>query len=257
MADDLAGATVVVTRPAHQAEPLCRAVEAAGGRALRFPALEILPPRTPSQARARLAALRPGDWLVFVSPNAVAQGLPYLPGGRVPDGVRVAAVGGATAEALRGHGVRNVLEPGERQDSEGLLARPELAELSGRRVVLVKAPGGRRLLSRQLRQRGGEVSNALVYQRARPGVASDRLARQLPSGGDMLTMVTSGEILDNLVHLVDAATLKRLKDAPLVAAGERVAGLARWAGFTDVVAAAGPRPKELVHAAAQRLASNR
>ena len=39
----LAGRTVAVTRPRDQAAPLAACIEAAGGRALIYPLLEILP----------------------------------------------------------------------------------------------------------------------------------------------------------------------------------------------------------------------
>jgi uroporphyrinogen-III synthase len=38
---ELNGLTILVTRPAHQAEPLCRLIESAGGQPLRLPALTI------------------------------------------------------------------------------------------------------------------------------------------------------------------------------------------------------------------------
>lgn len=244
----LKGVTVIVTRPAHQAGALCRAVERAGGRALRYPAVAILPPRSPSLARARLARLRDGDWAVFISSNAVREGLKLCPGGKLPPGVRVAAVGPATAAALREAGVREVVQPRDRHDSEGLLERPELGDLTGRRVALVKAPGGRRKLGRVLRRRGAEVTSVPVYRRARPTVDPGDLEARLPRTGRLATTVTSGELLDNLAHMVGARTLARLKRAPLVAAGERVAGLARWAGFERVITARGADPDSLVEA---------
>lgn len=254
MADrPLKGTSVVVTRPEHQAHPLCRAVERAGGRPVRFPAVAILPPRSPSLARARLGRLRPGDWAVFISANAVHQGLPHMPGGRLPDGVRAAAVGQATARALRDAGVKPEVVPARRQDSEGLLAHPELQQISGRRVALLKAPGGRRALARGFRQRGAEVFSVLVYRRARPDCDPGALDALLPASGPVVTTVTSGELLDNLVHTVSAATLARLKKAPLVAASERIAGLARWAGFEHVLVAGGPDPDSLVAAMVRNL----
>lgn len=243
----LKGTTVIVTRPEHQAESLCRAVERGGGQAVRFPAVEILPPRAPAVARSRLARLRPGDWAVFISANAVRHGLKYMPGGRLPRGVKAAAVGPATADALRDAGVSEVIVP-RRHDSEGLLAHPALQDLSGCRVALLKAPGGRRVLARGLRQRGAEATSVLVYRRERPTVDPEGLAASLPDKGRVVTTVTSGEVLDNLVHMVNADTLDRLKQAPLVAAGERVAGLARWAGFRQVRVAAGPDADSLVRA---------
>lgn len=248
MADrPLQGKAVIVTRPEHQAGPLCRAVERAGGRPVRFPAVAILPPRSPSLARSGLARLRPGDWAVFISTNAVRAGMAYFPDGRLPRGVRAAAVGPATAGALRQAGVREVLVP-ERHDSEGLLADPGLGSLKGRRVALLKAPGGRRVLARGLRRLGAEVISVLVYRRERPSVAPGELAERLPESMPVITTVTSGEVLDNLVHMIGADTLARLQQAPLVAAGERVAGLARWAGFKQVIAARGPDPDNLVEA---------
>lgn len=248
MADQpLKGTAVIVTRPAHQAEPLCRAVERAGGRPIRYPTLEILPPKAPSLARSRLATLQPGDWAIFISTNAVDAGLRYFPDGRLPRGVKAAAVGPATAEALQRAGVEDVLVP-ERHDSEGLLGHPELESLAGRRVALLKAPGGRRVLARGLRHHGAEVLSVLVYRRGRPSVTPGEFAARLPDADAIVTTVTSGEVLDNLVHMVEADTLARLKRSPMVAAGERVAGLARWAGFERVVAARGPDPDSLVEA---------
>lgn len=248
----LQGTAVIVTRPEHQAGDLCRAVERAGGRAIRFPAVAILPPRNPARARAGLARLRSGDWAVFISTNAVHRGLEYMPDGQWPRGVRAAAVGPATGEALRAAGVADVVLP-RRHDSEGLLEHAALQQLSGRRVALVKAPGGRRVLARGLRQRGAEVISVPVYRRAMPAVARSGLGALLPGRARLVTTVTSGEVLDNLVGMVDSATLARLRRSPLVAGGERVAALARRAGFESVVAAAGPDPESLVRAMVRNL----
>ena len=43
----LSGVGVLVTRPAGQAEPLCRLIEAAGGRAIALPGATILPASEP------------------------------------------------------------------------------------------------------------------------------------------------------------------------------------------------------------------
>jgi len=56
----LTGIGVLVTRPAHQAEHLCQLIEAEGGAAVRYPALEIKP--RPDRAAVR-AAVGPADFL--------------------------------------------------------------------------------------------------------------------------------------------------------------------------------------------------
>jgi uroporphyrinogen-III synthase len=52
---DLGGRGVLVTRPAAQADGLCRLIEAAKGRAIRLPTIEIAPAADPREAAALLA----------------------------------------------------------------------------------------------------------------------------------------------------------------------------------------------------------
>jgi len=106
---------VLITRPADQAEDLCRLVAQAGGRPLRFPTIAIAPGPDPGAARALLA--RPWDLLLFVSRNAVDFALPLFPGGRPPAGPTLAAVGAATAAALTAAGRPPDLVPSDRFDS--------------------------------------------------------------------------------------------------------------------------------------------
>ena len=67
---DLAGIGVLVTRPADQAAPLADEIEAAGGRAIRFPAIEIVP-RPDADIANDAASLQQPDVVIFVSVNAV------------------------------------------------------------------------------------------------------------------------------------------------------------------------------------------
>ncbi len=152
---DLAGRGVLVTRPAAQAEPLCRLIEAAGGRAIRFPTIAI-EPAADAGTRARLA--EPWDLLYFVSPNAVEQALALVPDGRWPRVSWVAAVGRGTAKALEAAGRAPDLVPSERYESEALLAMPELADMRGRRVLIVRGEGGRGLFAEAMTARGAEVA---------------------------------------------------------------------------------------------------
>ena len=69
MRGPLSGLGVLVTRPKDQAEPLCRLIEAAGGRALKLPGLVIAPATDSAAARRLLAA--DSDLLIFISRNAV------------------------------------------------------------------------------------------------------------------------------------------------------------------------------------------
>ena len=65
-----------------------------------------------------------------------------------------AGYGGTTAAALLAAG-RPADFTAAKADSEGLLADPAFADVAGRRILIVRGVGGRELLARSLRARGG------------------------------------------------------------------------------------------------------
>ncbi|PKO73224.1 MAG: uroporphyrinogen-III synthase, partial [Betaproteobacteria bacterium HGW-Betaproteobacteria-17] len=146
MTQPLAGRTVLVTRPPRQAVALAQAIRAAGGEAFVFPALEVeaLPLDALNEPLARLAE---ADIAIFISPNAAQFGMAAIrAGGTLPEAVEVCAVGPGTARALQAQGVGGVITP-DGQDSEALLALPQLNAVAGKRVVIVRGVGGRARLA--------------------------------------------------------------------------------------------------------------
>lgn len=227
---DLAGRGVLVTRPAGQADGLCQLIEAAGGRAIRFPTIAI-EPTADADAAALLA--EPWDLLYFVSPNAVEQALALVPNGRWSRVSWVAAVGRGTAKVLAAAGRAPDLVPSDRYESEALLAMPELADMRGRRVLIVRGEGGRPFFAETMTERGAEVRFAEVYRRMRPRVdPAPLLARW--SEDVHLVMATSDEVLLNLVEMLGPAGRERLLATPLVVIAERTEQTARGVGFQTV-----------------------
>jgi len=228
----LAGKRILVTRPRELAGELAGLIANAGGEAVIYPAIEILDSRDPGAARALLARAGDFDLAVFVSPSAARKGLAMHPG---PWPARIAAVGNGTRRALEERGLRGVIAPEERADSEALLALPELQRAQGLRVLIVRGEGGRELLAETLAARGAEVSAAECYRRARPSAPP-------PEGALDAACVSSGEALDNLVALLGRARLERV---PLVVAHERIARRAREHGLEALVLA-GPRDAQML-----------
>jgi len=227
----LSGLGVLVTRPAAQAERLCALIEAAGGRAIRFPTVEIRPASESEWLRWRLA--EPWDLLVFVSRNAVEHAQPLFPGAQLPPEPRLAAVGRATAEALTAAGRPADLVPRGRFDSEALLALPELSDVRGRRVLILRGDGGRALLGETLAARGAEVVYAEVYRRVLPRLPVAGLLERWREEIAVAT-ATSDEVLQNLLKLIGAAGQARLLATPLVVVSERTKVLAQDLGFARV-----------------------
>jgi uroporphyrinogen-III synthase len=222
MSDTLAGVTVLVTRPQGQQAGLVAAIEAAGGRALHFPAMAISPYRQ-TEAVLRLQHATAYDWLVFISRNAVQFALPHLPA-RLP---KLIAIGRATAASLQAAGLSVAVVPA-RFDSESVLASLPL-HMQGQRILIVRGTGGREALAEGLQQRGATVEYAEVYRRHCPNVPPDALAQVLAQSPDIVT-ATSGEVLHNLLHLAGPAR-PQLLALPLVVMSERGAGYAKSLGF--------------------------
>ena len=241
----LSGIGVLVTRPAGQAEALCRRIEAAGGRAIALPAAAILPVSDPEPAQTLLAA--PWDLMVFVSRNAVEHALPLLPGGCLPEGPTIAAVGQATARALAAAGREPDLVPGGRFDSEALLAMDALADVLGFRVLIVRGEGGRPTLGETLVERGARVAYAEVYRRVRPQIDPAPLLANWNRDIQVAT-ATSDDILQNLLELFTPDGRDALVATPLVVVSERTAELARSLGFARVEVAERAGDEEILAA---------
>jgi uroporphyrinogen-III synthase len=241
---DLDGLGVLVTRPQPQAASLAEAIEAVHGRPLTFPAMEILGPEDPEAVQARLGAAREADLLVFVSPNAVSHAFPLLPDD-LPVGLRIAAVGRATAQALDGVGLEPDLVPTAREDSEGLLALVGMQQVEGLSVLILRGEDGRPLLGDVLRERGARVSYIEVYRRRLPRRNADNLVRNWDSLVQAVT-VTSNEILDNLMQLLGPQGVEHMRGTITIVASRRVAEYARELGIDEVFVAPGASDQAMV-----------
>lgn len=238
MTQALAGRTVLVTRPRQQAAALAQAIRKAGGTAFEFPALDIeaVPVASLGTALAQLAA---ADSAIFISPNAAQFGVAAIrAGGYLAPATRIFAVGPGTARALRELGVSGVITP-PGQDSEALLALPQLSEMAGRQVVIVRGVGGRALLADSLRARGADVHFMECYRRRRPHADAAPLLARWQAGGIDAVTVTSAETLANLAAMLGEAGAPLLANTPLFAPHEKIAEAARRFGIAQVIATPG------------------
>ena len=234
----LNGLSVLVTRPPRQADALCGLIAQAGGRAIRFPVLDIVPVEDLAKAADLLHNQAFYHWIIFISANAVEYALCALNDRMgIAEPVRVAAIGKATAGALAVAGVHEVLTGPPPYSSEALLALPEMHAMKGQRCLIVRGRGGRSQLAETLRARGAEVDYAEVYRRLRPqsDVAS-LLDRWRRDGVDVVT-VFSGEALHNLAAMVGESGNDRLKSTPLIVVSRRLRKQALEQGFKQVTEA--------------------
>jgi len=184
--------------------------------------------------RLQYSASRGGPaWVIFTSANGVeavfarldARGLDA----RVFGGARLGAIGPATAEALRGHGLRADYAPGEALTS-AILADFQGRDLRGARVLLPRADIAPPALADGLAALGAEVRSVVAYRTIPSEELPDR-ARALLSAGEVDTACfTSSSTVRNLVEALDGdtAALAPLKIAcigPVTAATASELGL--------------------------------
>ena len=246
MADrPLQGVGVLVTRPRTQAIELVDAIEELGGTAYCFPVLEIAP-FDELDLRNSADALEAPDVVIFVSRNAVEYGIRYT------GNAKLAAIGPATARAIKAAGRVVDIQSADGYDSEHLLAESQLQDVRGQRVRIIRGSKGRELLADELLARGALVDYLSVYERRLPNVSADTLAdleaRWRQNQINVITIM-SVQSLANLIELLPAWCAAQLETTPLVAPAGRVLkeALDRYPASRPVLAA-GPGADDMVKA---------
>ncbi len=238
--------TLVSLRPRGQHATMRRATQQLGGRLLALSPWALMARDDPTTRAALVQALQ-ADRVVFTSPAAAHAAARLTPLGGPHPGQWL-AVGAGTAAALRNHGTSEVVAP-QRMDSEGLLGLPELAQLQGRSVALVTAPGGRGLIAPTLEARGATLQRVDVYTRTALRPAPRTLQRLRRQPAPWVLALSSAEALAWALARLPADLLARLRGSAVVAASERLAALAEAEGFGRIHLAQGPQPLQLAQAA--------
>ena len=167
----LFGQQIVLTRPAHQAEPQIERLSDLGAQVHLLPLIDILPPadwQPIDQFIARLASSSSPaySWIVFTSANGVTHLLDRLwqqgHDLRLLSQSRLACIGPATAEKLAEYHLRADLIPDNYCAED--LAAALIAEQPTAPVLWIKANRGRDVLPTELRHAGVVLEELVVYQ---------------------------------------------------------------------------------------------
>lgn len=229
----LFGKTVLVTRPRHQAADVARQLEGLGATAVILPVVEIAPPEDWGPVDDAIARLGEFSWLVFTSANGVTSFLDRLPATgrdlRALGGVKLAAIGPATAEALAAYHLRADVVP-EEFNSEGLVE--SLRErVRGGRVLLARADRGLELLRDEL-GKVAVVEQVAVYSQRDATMDAD-VVRRLEEGEIEYVTLTSTNVAKGLIaalgergrSLVREGSTKLVTISPRTSAAVREAHL--------------------------------
>ncbi|MDF1692731.1 MAG: uroporphyrinogen-III synthase [Zhongshania sp.] len=238
---NLADLRVLITRPADRSAELQAALAAAGASVLVQPLLTISPLAADTHAaelqrsRQQLMNLDNYQHLIFISVNAVHYGLALIEQfwPQWPMGVKVHAIGAATAAALRARDIVVEDVDDAAMNSESLLAKAGLQQLAKQKVLIVRGLGGREYLAEQLSARGAQVGYAECYQRSSPEIDGIQFLNLLRQHQINMVCVNSGETLLHFSALLGDIA----QEYPVIVPSERVAAMAVELGLRRIIQA--------------------
>ncbi|QIM63333.1 uroporphyrinogen-III synthase [Pasteurellaceae bacterium Orientalotternb1] len=158
---------VLITRPDERGQQLVELLAKEQIFAIHQPLFSVVAGRELPLLPSMVSGLKAGDFLFAVSKNAVDfahQTLTEIGFGWRSD-LQYIAVGQATASYLASHSTQAVRYPLKFANSEGLLELPEMQNLQGRTILILRAESGREFFAEQAKQRGAEVKVLECYQR--------------------------------------------------------------------------------------------
>lgn len=238
------GAPVIVTRPAAPGQRLVAELRRRGRDVAWWPAFDIVPPPDEAAVRHALDHLADYDLALFVSPNAVHAAAARL---HAPWPARtvLGAVGASTREAalaeLPGAAQATVVAPadGDESGSEGFWRAWQARGERARRVLLLRATGGREWIVDRFRADRAAVDALAVYDRA-PHALTDadcrRLRGWIDAGVHPVTIVSSTESVGVVLAQVRPIEggAEWLRRSPAIATHPRVSQQLASAGFGRV-----------------------
>lgn len=202
----LFGTRVLVPGSPAASRRLTQGLTELGAEVISSPAVRVTDPSDWTDVDAALGTLVRFDWIVFSGPHGAdgflrrlfARGLDV----RDLRGVKIAALGSATQEALARRGVRADLVPGEFAPdalSRVLHAGP------ARRFLLVRASEGRGALGDALAAAGAAVTHVVAHRSVAVEEADPDVRAALESGELDWITITSGAIARSLARLYGSA----------------------------------------------------
>jgi uroporphyrinogen III methyltransferase / synthase len=220
----LFGKRVVVTRTREQSSELARQLAALSADVLEIPTIKIVPTDRKADLADAMLELNSYDWIVFTSPNGVTMFFEAFFKAfedlRDIGGVRIAAVGPATAAKLRELHLKVDLMPDEYLAVKiaGALAKYESIE--NLKILLLRAEMATPELPQALEALGGIVDDVACYQTVPESEdLNGAAARLLEEGADWLTFTSSSTVENFHARFDLPALLKKFPKIKIASIG--------------------------------------
>lgn len=220
----LFGQRVVVTRTREQASQLSAKLRELGAEILEIPTIKVEAPTEKTGLKDAILSLHEYDWVIFTSPNGVTSFFDLFFKGfddiRDIGGVRIAAVGPATAAKLKELRLRVDVMPSEYVASKITDALSAFESVENLRVLLLRAEVANQDLPRDLEKLGAIVDDVAVYKTSpETEDVNGAAARFLESGAEWLTFTSSSTVESFHARFNLPETLRKFPNLKIVSIG--------------------------------------
>jgi uroporphyrinogen III methyltransferase / synthase len=201
----LLGKRIVVTRTRKQASALSNKLRALGAHVIELPTIRIEPPNNLREFAELVQDAHIYDWIVFTSVNGVEAFFDIFfklyDDAREIGGVRIAAIGPATAQRVKDFHLHVDLQPEEFVAEAVVREFRKQGSMENERILVVRAEKARDVLPKELSSAGAIVDEAIAY-RTVPETRDVNGAQQelFEHGADLITF-TSSSTVENFMAL--------------------------------------------------------
>jgi len=204
---------ILVTRSREQASSLAELLEDHGAQVIQFPTIQIHPPADWADLDQAITELSDYQWIIFTSANGVQYFWQRLScsqrDARALAGLKIAAIGAATAQELEKHGIVPDLLPQEYK-AEGLIEALGKEELTGKKILIPRAAEARDVLPVQLQRLGAQVRVVEAYRTLRPEDGHQQIIKLLKDKAIDIITFTSSSTVKNLMDMLPEEERQRL-----------------------------------------------
>jgi uroporphyrinogen III methyltransferase/synthase len=239
----LFGKKVMITRSREQSKKLAERILELGGQPILFPTISIVDALDFKPIDDSISRIHEYQWVVFTSVNGVEKFLERFQliaqDIREMRGPKIAAIGPATAAALRQRGLK-VDMTAQEFVAEGLIKAFDKMEIAGTRFLIPRAEKARDILPETIAAAGAWVETVAVYRTEKPEDSDIKSVVQSLIDGfvDAITF-TSSSTVAHFVEIIGANRAADLLSGVTVASiGPITSATARHLGIqVDVEAA--------------------
>jgi len=201
----LFGKRIVVTRTRKQASVLSNKLRALGAHVIELPTIRVEAPSNLREFAELVQDTHAYDWIVFTSVNGVEAFFDIFfklyDDTREIGGVRIAAIGPATAQRVKDFHLHVDLQPEEFVAEAVIREFKKQGSMENVRILLVRAEKARDVLPKELSVAGAIVDEAFAYRTVPEARDTSGARRHLTEHGADLITFTSSSTVENFLAL--------------------------------------------------------